>query len=130
MAFAGSDDLPIYRIEYSDAAEEELGQAYLWQSSLQGPEAADRWVRLLRAAVNDLTTLPRRFERAPEYLSSGKDVRRLLVRPWRVLYQVIEPAGGEMEGGVVRVLHIYHGARRGTSATGASDQTDQENRSA
>ena len=108
---ASDEDLPSYRVEFSDAAEEELIRAYLWQSSRQGPEAVNRWIRGLRARVDGLATLPRRFERAPEYLASGADVRRLLVHPWRVLYQVIEPGDDETEG-VVRVLHVYHGARR------------------
>lgn len=105
------DEPARYAIEYTDAAAEELGRAYLFQSQAVGPEAANRWIQSLRARVDDLATFPRRNERAPEYLNdAAADVRRLLVKPWRVLYQIIEPQEGE-EAGFVRVLHVYHGAR-------------------
>jgi plasmid stabilization system protein ParE len=76
-----TDDLSVYRVEYADAFKQEFEQAYLWLSFVTSPESAARWADNLQDKVDDLATLPRRFERAPKYLSSGKDVRRLLVRP-------------------------------------------------
>ena len=33
-----------------------------------------------------------------EYTDVAADVRRLLMRPWRLLYQIIEPQEGEAAG--------------------------------
>lgn len=99
----------LYGIEYTDAAQEEIEQAYLWLSSVTSPESAAKWVEGLRTAINGLCLFPYRFQRAPEYLVSGREVRRLLYQKHRVLYLILEPEGEDTHG-VVRVLHIYHGA--------------------
>jgi plasmid stabilization system protein ParE len=68
-------------------------------------------VRELRRKIDALNLFPHRNSRAPEYPDGAADVRRLLHSPYRVLYQIIEPEADEAEG-VVRILHIWHGARR------------------
>lgn len=98
-----------YQVEYTDAAQEEIEKAYLWLSSLTSTEGATRWAEGLRVAIQGLSVFPHRFQRVPEYLDSERDVRRLLYQKYRVLYLVIEPEKNETHG-VVRVLHVYHGA--------------------
>jgi plasmid stabilization system protein ParE len=96
------DEPARYIIEYTDAAAEEIARAYLFQSQAAlGPEAANLWIRNLRARVDELTTFPRRNERAPEYLNDTvADVRRLLV-------QIVAPV-------FVAVLWRRHKRRRTT----------------
>jgi len=112
MASSNHDpDAPtVYRVEYTDAAKEEIERTYLWRSASTSPEAAARWAEELRARVDKLALFPYRNERAPEYLQSGGAVRRMLFGVYRVLYLVIKPEESN-EPGVVRVLHVYHGAR-------------------
>ena len=122
MASSGNSDreFTTYHILYSEAAEEELGQAYLWRSSIAGPEAADRWVRGLRAQVDRLAAFP---YRCPALLHQP-DVRRLLYGSYRLLYRVVEPVA-EGDEALVRILHIYHGARRTEQAESSPAQTPE-----
>lgn len=103
--------MPRYRIEYTDAAKEEIERAYLWRVASVSPEAAVRWAEDLRTKVDTLAEFPYRNERAPEYAGAGAGVRRLLLGVYRVLYLIVEPEADETEG-IVRVLHVYHGARQ------------------
>lgn len=112
----------VYHVEYSEPAEQEIEQAYLWLFQ-HSPEFAVRWYAGLRAAVDSLAAMPRRWESTPEY---GLNVRRMLYGTggsrYRVLYLVIEPEENEMEG-IVRILHVYHSARQAT--TGEQGESDE-----
>ena len=100
-----------YRIEIAEGAEAEAHAAYLWLSQ-RNPEFAGRWYKGLLAAIDDLTFFPRKWERAPAH---GPGARRMLYGTggsrFRVIYLVIEPEE-EGEEGLIRVVHVLHGARR------------------
>ena len=100
-----------YRIELSEAAEAEAHAAYLWLSRLN-PRFAGRWYNGLLKAIEDLALFPRQWERAPEH---GTGARRMLYGTggsrFRVIFLVVEPEE-EDEEGMVRILHVYHGAQR------------------
>ena len=99
-----------YQIELSEAAEVEANVAYLWMSR-RSPEFAGRWYNGLLKAIEDLVLFPRRWQASPKH---GPNVRRMLygtgASRYRVLYLIIEPEEGE-EAGIIRILHVYHGAR-------------------
>ena len=122
MAFSvpETDAVRIYQIEYTDTAKEEIERAYLWRSISVSPEAAARWAEQLRAKVDTLAAFPYRNEPAPEYARAGANVRRLLFGAYRVLYLVIEQEQEHTEG-VIRILHIYHGAQQSVHSEGLSD---------
>ena len=100
-----------YRIDLSEAAEAEAFAAYLWISR-RSPEFAGRWYNGLLKAIEDLVLFPRSWQAAPEY---GPNVRRMLYgtggNRYRLLYLIIEPEEGQEEG-IIRILHVYHGARQ------------------
>jgi plasmid stabilization system protein ParE len=114
-----------YHVRYSETAEAEIEQAYLWISQ-RSPEVAARWYAGLLEAVDSLADMPRRFSVMPEY---GEGVRRMLYGTgqlrYRVLYLIVEPDEREEEG-TVRILHVHHGARRlpGEQHEGSDEQVD------
>ena len=70
--------------------------------------------------ISALSIFPRSHEIAQENDLYDVEVRRLLYHgpskrrggaTYRILFHVIEPVEGEDEG-TVRVLHIWHGAKR------------------
>lgn len=107
----GEDEPRRYQIEYAEAAQEEIEKAYLWRSSITSPEAAARWASGLRSAVDGLSTMPYRYAALPDDPLS----RRLLYGSgqgaYRIIYRVVEPAE-EGDNSLVRILHVYHGARQ------------------
>jgi toxin ParE1/3/4 len=67
-------------------------------------DRAEVWLDGVIAAVDTLTSLPRRCPLAPENDDFDVEVRQLLYGEFRILFIV--------EDEVVRVLHVRHGARR------------------
>jgi plasmid stabilization system protein ParE len=65
---------------------------------------AEAWLDGVLAAIDTLTSLPRRCPLAPENDEFDVEVRQLLYGEHRILFTV--------EDDVVRVLHVLHGARR------------------
>lgn len=111
----------IYRIQITDVADAEMDALALWLAGKTSAEHAAHWYDGLIDAIGGLAEQPRLHAVARENDQYGVEVRRLLYRgpgkgrrsgtPYRVLFHVIEPAEGEAEG-IVRVLHLYHGAKR------------------
>lgn len=96
-----------YRVEMSEPAEQEADSIYLWISETYGPEQAGRWYSGLLDAIQRLSLFPYGYQALPQ----NKEVRRMLYGQYRVLYRVVEPEPGELEG-TVRILRILHGARQ------------------
>jgi plasmid stabilization system protein ParE len=96
-----------YQIEYSDSAQEEIEKAYLWLSGLIGVEKANRWAEGLKSAVEARREHPYRNVA----VASRPGARRLLDGKFHILYRVVEPDEGEVEG-IVRILNVYHGTSR------------------
>src|SRR6476620_39308 len=100
-----SDEEPrTYRLDISDAAELEADEIYL-RISQQSPDRARDWYVGLLNAYDRLLLFPYGYVALPDQ----PGVRRMLYGKYRVTYRVVEPEEDETEG-VVRILHIYHGA--------------------
>lgn len=108
-----------YLVEFTEPALMEADAAYLWVSEQSGPEYATLWYEGLFEAVQKLSSLPRIHAVAPENDIYGVEVRRLLYSGpsrrrggsvYRVLFYIVEPQEDESEG-VVRILHVWHGAK-------------------
>jgi plasmid stabilization system protein ParE len=109
------DEPPVhYEVQITDVAEAEASEAYLWFSQHRSPDYAACWYNGLLSAIESLAENPRRWSMARESYRYEGEVRRLTYRHgsvvYRALFRVIEPAEPGAEG-VVRVLHIYHGAQ-------------------
>ena len=117
---ARDEDAPRrYLVEFTEPALADADGLYLWLSPQVDPEYAARWYEGLFEAAQALSSMPRMHAVAPENDRYDVEVRRLLYygpgkrrarAPYRVLFYVIEPASDESEG-VVRVLHVWHGAK-------------------
>lgn len=113
-----------YIVEFTEPALAEADAAYLWLSKQADPEYAVRWYEGLFVAAQTLSFQPRMHAIAPENDLYDVEVRRMLYHGpsgrrrrggavYRLLFHIVEPAEGEpRDGGVVRILHVWHGARR------------------
>jgi plasmid stabilization system protein ParE len=80
-----------------------LDDACAWIAA-DSPRNAARFRRSIIAAIKRLTTFPRRCAVAAESRAFGAEVRQLVHGNYRILF--------EIDGEVVRILHVRHGARR------------------
>jgi len=69
---------------------------------------AGKWLAGLLQAIASLESDPNSFPLAPESGTFHKPIRQLLYGKRRGIYRILF----EIEGEVVKVLHIRHGARR------------------
>ena len=101
-----------YRVEIAPAAYDELDEAFSWISK-DSPAAAARWRDGLFDALRSLRELPKRCALAPENDAFVEEIRQLLYgkRPhaYRILFNI--------DGVLVQILHVRHGARRHLPAT-------------
>jgi plasmid stabilization system protein ParE len=109
-----------YELVITDVADGEIDAIADWLALNVSAEYAGRWYEGLRDALRTLTFMPRSHAIAPENPRYEYEVRRLLYygpskrrghSVYRVLFHVIEPGTGD-EPGIVRVLHVRHGARQ------------------
>lgn len=99
-----------FAVELTDRADLDVERIYLWQSR-RSPEAAHRWHVGFLAALDTLTSMPERCAEARESIAfPDVTVRQLLFGRYRILFHVLQPSGDNEEG-VVRVLHVFHGAQ-------------------
>jgi plasmid stabilization system protein ParE len=70
------------------------------------PLNAARWYEGLEKAIESLRTMPRRCGIAPESAFLGVELRQLVYKSHRIIFQIHEISK------IVRVLHVRHGARR------------------
>jgi plasmid stabilization system protein ParE len=76
---------------------------YRWIAR-DAPDTAIDWYNGLLDAFDSLNSLPNRCPLAREAPSLRRDVRQLLYGKYRILFVI--------EGKLVRILHVRHGARR------------------
>lgn len=77
-----------YRIEFSEPFEADLDTVYLRLSRLS-PESAHRWQTGILAACLSLDRFPRRCRLAPDSQDFGREVRQLIYRNRRTVYQIL-----------------------------------------
>jgi plasmid stabilization system protein ParE len=91
-----------YRVEPTDKALVDAGEAYFWISE-QSESAALRWYEGLLKAFRSLGKNPLRCPLAPESAFFEEEIRQLIYGKYRILFTV--------EGETVFVLRVRHGAR-------------------
>jgi plasmid stabilization system protein ParE len=91
-----------YRIEPTDKALVDAGEAYFWINE-QSEGAALRWYEGLMKAFRSLEKNPRRCPLAPESIFFDEEIRQLIYGKYRILFTV--------EGEAVFVLRIRHSAQ-------------------
>ena len=73
----------------------------------RSPENAARFLEKLLNSFDKLEESPERWATAPENDLVAYTLRQYVVKPYRILYRV--------EGQMVQILHVRHGARRRAS---------------
>jgi len=103
-----------YRVEITEVAEAKAEQAWFWLIGVS-PETAGIWYDGLLEAFEGLADMPHRFPEVQGFEQSAARVRMLLygrrANMYRVLFRVIEEPRDDGTDGIVRVLHVTHGAR-------------------
>ena len=82
-----------------------IREAHAWLCA-RNPGYADRWLAAVRDKILSLDTLPEAHPVAAESDAFDLEIRQLLVgrgTPWKVFFTV--------QGSMVQVLHVRHGAR-------------------
>lgn len=111
---------PRYTVIVADLADADARSAHLRLGENVSPDYADRWLEGLARTIEGLALMPRRHAVARENDLYDVEVRRVLYSGpsgrhgrgriiYRILFHIIEPSAEDPEG-VVRVLHIWHGA--------------------
>ena len=99
----------IYKTIVMPQAQADITEAYRYIAE-RAPDAAARWVKLIRVAVESLSEMPARCARAPESPKLGVELRQLLYgkRPgvYRIIFRIVETSRE------VHILTVRHGARK------------------
>ncbi len=95
-----------YRVITQPSAETGADQAFRWLYE-RSPEAAVRWYRGLRQAIESLAEHPQRCPLAPENEQFEEEIRQLLYGRRRGVYRLLFT----IEGDTVSVLYIRHSAQ-------------------
>jgi len=91
-----------YRVEPTDQALVDAGEAYFWiNEELEG--AALRWYEGIMKAFRSLEKNPLRCPHAPESAFFEEEIRQLIYGKYRILFTV--------EGETVFVLRVRHSAQ-------------------
>src|SRR5580693_5324463 len=97
-----------FKVVMQRRAEQDLAEAFNYIYG-RAPEPALRWYGRLRASVEQLDTMPARYERAPESEKLGYDIRQMVFGKRSGRYRIIFRIVDDLQG--VHVLAIRHGAR-------------------
>ncbi|MBF0182312.1 MAG: type II toxin-antitoxin system RelE/ParE family toxin [Magnetococcales bacterium] len=93
-------------------AADNLREIHRWLKN-DDPNFADRWLKGIKKAILDLTSMPESHSIAPESALLESEIRQILHgrgTPWRIFFTI--------DDSTVYVLHIRHGRRdfwRGTA---------------
>jgi hypothetical protein len=111
-----------YEVRLTEPAEVDVEAERARLAGIVSEEYADRWQDGLLAEIQQLELFPASHPVARENDLYNVEVRRSLYygpsrrrrssgAVYRILFHIIEPSEDEPVG-IVRVLHIWHGARR------------------
>lgn len=92
-----------YEVEFLPRADLDLVLIDVYLSQYY-PNTPAKFFSELEKCLSHLTQMPKKFPLYPD----TKDIRKLVVKDFIVLYQIIE---GKTEVGRVEVLRVVHGAR-------------------
>jgi plasmid stabilization system protein ParE len=98
-----------YEVILQPTAEADIESAYLYLRREASPEVANRWYNALLDSMDTLEEMPHRCPLAPESQFFPEEIRHLLIRPYRVLFAVINDT--------VRILHVRHMSRSSLMGT-------------
>ena len=79
-----------YKVSFAASAEQDLAVEYGWGCRSWGVAQAKKWVRAIKAAINNLKTFPEGRPLAPENGQFPYQVRQLIFQRYRVLYTVTD----------------------------------------
>ena len=96
----------IYRVITQPSAEAGADEAFRWLYE-HSPEAAARWYRGLRQAIESLAEYPQRCPLAPENRYFGEEIRHLLYGRRRGVYRILFT----IQDDTVSVLYVRHSAQ-------------------
>lgn len=97
-----------YDVVIAPRALSDAEEIYRWIPTVQmAPTNVARWFDGVFEAIGTLAELPHRFAPAPESVFLEREIRQLIYHNHRVLFAI--------EGDIVEVFHIRHGAM--TTAT-------------
>lgn len=98
-----------YKIVLLPQAENDIAEAFhsLWEHS---PNAAARWYKRVRDAINTLKQLPARCSHAPETAKVGIEIRQLLYGKHPGVYRIVFRIVNESQE--VHILTVRHSARK------------------
>ena len=108
-----------YRVIIQPRAETEADEAFQWLFD-RSPEAAIRWYRGLREAIESLSTEPLRRGLAPENDLFAPEIRQLLYGRRSGIYRILFTVRGD----VVSVLSVHHGARQMSRFLAIDEKSD------
>jgi|WetSurMetagenome_2_1015567.scaffolds.fasta_scaffold1236324_2 toxin ParE1/3/4 len=91
-----------FKIIWSRQAREDLRDIVTF-IALDNPTAAEAFGYLLMTKVDALASFPRLGRVVPE--ENDEDIREIIFRPYRIVYQVIEKQRA------VAIARVWHGAR-------------------
>ena len=105
-----------YHVKITDSALSDAEDyVHFLRDVKRAPEAAERWIRGLEAAIFSLGEMPQRCPVIPEADEFPLELRHLIFRSHRIIFRIDEPAS------VVTVLRVYHGARRALRLEGIDE---------
>jgi plasmid stabilization system protein ParE len=112
-----------YRVVFQPQADRDIQQAARWlrDQSASLPIAL-RWVRSLRAKIDQLKTNPRRCPIDPDSNAYGEEVRVLLYGKRRGTYRVLFTIRGD----VVYIVAVRHAAQRSWGEEIGEKGSDEE----
>lgn len=96
-----------YPVEFAPEACDEIDDAYNWIAN-ESPAGAQRWFNGLMDAIRSLHEDPERCPVAPENDAFDEEIRQLLYGKRQHAYRILF----NINGPVVQILHVRHGARR------------------
>jgi plasmid stabilization system protein ParE len=95
----------VYTVEVTDTALNDAEDYFQFlQKDRQEPQYADRWWNGLMDAILSLESMPRRCPVIQEQGHLEEELRQLIYESHRIIFS--------LSGNKVRVLRVYHGARR------------------
>lgn len=93
-----------YRVILQARANEDIDRVLSYLVRHASLDVAVGWVTEIERAVDTLGQMPLRCPIAPESVHFEREVRQLLVDPYRILFTIVERD--------VHVLHVRHTSRR------------------